>query len=141
MHGFMQSCHLFFLSSAFDHCIKKINRGLRSLMKIISKRDPDWWLHSSPVKGRQNSSIMRVIPRKGDGSGLFGIGKGICKHEIIAAETSTGVRHTCRQKFYSSWNNLFWTDLCLLFSFLCTLVLEVEVCPLCHAIFWNCRLR
>jgi len=54
------------------------------------------------VKGRQNSSVMKGIPRKGSGGGLFGIGKRICRHEIIAAETSRGVRHTCRKKFYSS---------------------------------------
>lgn len=75
---------------------------LTSLINIVSKKDPDWWLHSSLVKGKENSAVMRVIPRKWGGGDLFGIGKGICKHEVIAAETSREVRHMCRKNFYSS---------------------------------------
>lgn len=147
MHGFMQSRHWLFLLPAVDHLIKQCNRRLRIsqhdaltiFMKIASKRCSDWWLQSSPLKETQNSIVVRVIPRKG-GGGLLGIGKGICMHEIVAAKANRWVRQTCGKKFYSSQNS-FWTDLILPFSFLYTFVLEVKICPLCRAIFWNCRLQ
>lgn len=142
MCGFMQSRYWFFLLSIIDHLIQQSNRTLRIskhdvltiFMKIVSKRCSGCWLQSSCVKGRQNSIVMRVIPRKGGGGGLIGIGKGICMHEIILEKANRWVRQTCGEKFYSSPKRIP-------FSFLCTFALEVKICPLCHAIFWNCSLQ
>lgn len=148
MCGFMQSRHWLFLLSAIDHLIEQGNRTLRIskhdvltiFMKIVSKRCSDWWLQPSPVKGRQNSIVVRVIPRKGGGGDLLEIDKGTCMHEIIAAKANRWVRETCGKKFYSSQNN-FLTDLILPFSFLCAFAFEVKICQFCHAVFWNCRLQ